>query len=137
MSSREGEETEEETQEPGADEVFCSSCGEVIKEEAEMCPECGVRQGGVDDGEATGSGELPDSRVYELQKVARKSPGVAVLLGFLLSPAGYWYVGRTGLAAVNLLTFNYLLLGLIIVPFHSYKIIKDAREELEIHGESW
>jgi predicted amidophosphoribosyltransferase len=28
----------------GADEVFCSSCGAVIKKEAEICPKCGVRQ---------------------------------------------------------------------------------------------
>lgn len=26
-----------------ADEVFCRSCGDPIKEEAEICPECGVR----------------------------------------------------------------------------------------------
>lgn len=26
------------------DEVFCSSCGAVIKKEAEICPKCGVRQ---------------------------------------------------------------------------------------------
>jgi len=26
------------------DEVFCSSCGEVIKAAAEFCPKCGVRQ---------------------------------------------------------------------------------------------
>ena len=30
----------------GADEAYCSSCGEVIKKEAEICPECGVRQSG-------------------------------------------------------------------------------------------
>jgi hypothetical protein len=29
--------------EKSADEVFCRSCGESIKEEAEICPECGVR----------------------------------------------------------------------------------------------
>ncbi|QZY00603.1 TM2 domain-containing protein [Halobaculum rubrum] len=29
---------------PGADEQFCSSCGSVIKKEAEICTECGVRQ---------------------------------------------------------------------------------------------
>ncbi|WP_353635531.1 zinc ribbon domain-containing protein (plasmid) [Halobacterium sp. NMX12-1] len=126
----------ETTPELGPDEVYCTSCGEVIKDEAEVCPECGVRQKTGDNG-GVAAGELPDSRVYELQKVARKSPGVAVALGFLLAPAGYWYVGRTGLAAVNFLTLNYLLLGIIIVPFHSYKIIKDAREELEVHGESW
>lgn len=27
----------------GADEVFCRSCGEPIKKEAEICPNCGVR----------------------------------------------------------------------------------------------
>lgn len=26
-----------------ADEIFCRSCGEPIKKEAEICPECGVR----------------------------------------------------------------------------------------------
>lgn len=28
----------------GPDETYCSSCGEAIKEDAEICPECGVRQ---------------------------------------------------------------------------------------------
>ncbi|MGM0592287.1 MAG: zinc ribbon domain-containing protein [Halobacteriota archaeon] len=32
--------------EKGADEVYCSSCGEVIKADAEICPNCGVRQHG-------------------------------------------------------------------------------------------
>jgi len=26
------------------DEAFCSSCGAIIKKEAEICPKCGVRQ---------------------------------------------------------------------------------------------
>lgn len=29
--------------EKGPDEIFCRSCGEAIKKEAEICPECGVR----------------------------------------------------------------------------------------------
>lgn len=29
--------------EKAADEVFCRSCGEAIKKEAEICPNCGVR----------------------------------------------------------------------------------------------
>lgn len=32
-----------EKEKPGPDEMYCSSCGEIIKEEAEICPECGVR----------------------------------------------------------------------------------------------
>ncbi|OQM27461.1 hypothetical protein DV38_19280 [Leptospira interrogans] len=30
----------------GMDEVFCSSCGSIIKKAAEICPKCGVRQKG-------------------------------------------------------------------------------------------
>lgn len=28
---------------PDHDEQYCSSCGEIIKQDAEICPECGVR----------------------------------------------------------------------------------------------
>jgi uncharacterized membrane protein YhaH (DUF805 family)/RNA polymerase subunit RPABC4/transcription elongation factor Spt4 len=28
----------------GQDEIFCFSCGEIIKQEAEICPKCGIRQ---------------------------------------------------------------------------------------------
>lgn len=34
----------EEEESPDVDEQFCTSCGEIIKSEAEICPECGVRQ---------------------------------------------------------------------------------------------
>jgi hypothetical protein len=29
---------------PASDECYCTSCGNVIKEETEICPNCGVRQ---------------------------------------------------------------------------------------------
>ena len=28
---------------PGAGEMYCRSCGDVVKREAEICPHCGVR----------------------------------------------------------------------------------------------
>lgn len=31
-------------QSPDSDEKYCRECGEIIKERAEICPECGVRQ---------------------------------------------------------------------------------------------
>lgn len=139
-TDEDGSSTDEDgrAREVGPDEVYCTSCGEVIKEAAEICPECGVRQKEQEDTITRETGaSIPDGRVYELQKVARKSPGVAVALGLLLTPAAYWYVDRIGLALVNFLTFNYLLLGFIVVPIHSYKIIMDAREELKRHGEGW
>lgn len=34
------------TRKKESDEVFCRSCGEAIKKEAELCPECGVRKKG-------------------------------------------------------------------------------------------
>lgn len=131
----------DEKEELEFDEVYCTSCGAAIKQNAEICPECGVRQ--IDEEPNNyeelddSSQSIPDARVYDLQKVARKSPGVAVALGLLLTPASYWYVDRTGLALINFLTFNYLLLGFIIVPIHSYMIIENAREELRRHGERW
>jgi TM2 domain-containing membrane protein YozV len=30
--------------EKAADEAFCTSCGAIIKKDAEICPKCGVRQ---------------------------------------------------------------------------------------------
>lgn len=127
--------SEDETGELGPDEVYCTSCGATIKEEAEVCPECGVRQKEEDPGQSRS--ELPDARKYELQKIARKDQTTVAIVSFLLTPAGYLMVGKTGLAIINLLTLNYLLLGIILVPIHTWKIIGNAREELQRHGESW
>jgi TM2 domain-containing membrane protein YozV len=33
-----------DAQEKAADEAFCTSCGAIIKKDAEICPKCGVRQ---------------------------------------------------------------------------------------------
>jgi len=115
----------------GADEAFCTSCGEVIKKEAEICPECGTRQ----EGSASASEyDITDHRQYELEKISNKSTGVAIALGILVSPAGYAYLGKWGLAALNFFTLNYLLLGIVIVPIHCYKIMNDAEEELHRAG---
>ena len=35
--------TTSERKQPGLDEHYCSSCGEIIKNAAELCPKCGVR----------------------------------------------------------------------------------------------
>ena len=55
------------------DEVYCSSCGKIIKKEAEICPFCGVRQRG-------------HSQVNK-----GKSKTAAVLLAVFLSPFNWLY----------------------------------------------
>jgi hypothetical protein len=133
--------------EPGPDEAFCTSCGSIIKEQAEICPDCGVRQqsggnapqrgGGAPAGGAPAGGQTSDARIRNLQKIAGKDKSTVMLVSFLLTPAGYVMVDKLALAIVNLLTFNYFFLGFIIVPFHTKSIIENARGELEAEGYSW
>lgn len=119
--------------EPAHDEVFCTSCGEIIKEQAEICPECGTRQK-PEQGSMSGEYSIPEQRRHELEKIAGKSVGVTIALGILISPLGYVMVGKWGFAAINFFTLNYLLLGPILVPIHCYKIIEDAKDELRQAG---
>jgi len=85
---------------------------------------------------ATNSSPADDTG-KQAQAIADKSLPVAILLALVLSPAAYYYVGRTKLAVINLLTLNYLLLGMVIVPIHVYKIIGDARDEGGVQTEDW
>lgn len=80
---------------------------------------------------------LPESKRYELQKIADKSKLTHALLGLLLPPLAYYMVGKTGAAILNLLTGNWFLLGFFITPFHIAKIVGDARSELEAHDVSY
>lgn len=41
---------------PGPDEVYCIECGEIIRERAEICPECGVRQPNASGDQHSGGG---------------------------------------------------------------------------------
>lgn len=84
----------------GADEQFCSSCGEVIKEEAEICPECGVSQGS-----SSTNGAGPDRTTAGL---------LAILLGGI--GVHKFYMGDTGMGILYLVfcwTFIPAIVGLI------------------------
>lgn len=59
-----------------AGEVYCSDCGEPIKERAEICPHCGVRQ------------RPPPTPDRE------KSPALAALASVVWTGAGQIYTGR-------------------------------------------
>jgi len=139
---------------PGPDEVYCMSCGAIIKERAEICPECGVRQELDDlrDGGQGGTQHQPqqqaphqhaghpggyaitEKRRRELESVAGTSTLGVVLVGFLFSPVAYLMVDRVGLALLNFFTFNFFLLGPILVPIHCAKIVGDAERELRQAG---
>jgi hypothetical protein len=90
-----------ENQVKKADEQFCSSCGEVIKQEAEICPDCGVRQAPASGGTTSG----PD----------RTTAGIlAILVGGL--GVHKFYMGDTGKGILYLLfcwTFIPAIIGFI------------------------
>ena len=65
---------------------------------------------------------------------ADRSTAATLLLSVFVSPLGYYYVGRKRLALVNLLTLNYLALGFIAVPIHTYLITLDAKQSHEGGG---
>lgn len=137
-SSEANSKDEPKKSEAAHDEVFCTSCGEVIKEKAEICPECGVRQIEPESSQSDIEGKLDDlvSGDVSLQELARKDINSVMIWSFLFTPVGYLKVGRTDLAALNFLTLNFFLLGPIVVPFHTRKMIKDARAELERQGKT-
>jgi TM2 domain-containing membrane protein YozV len=85
----------------GPDEKFCTSCGEIIKKEAEICPKCGVRQ-----------------KAAPVLTASSKSRVTAAVLAILLGGLGVhkFYMGRAGLGCVYILfswTFIPALIALI------------------------
>lgn len=65
----------------------------------------------------------------KIRNRARKNKLIAVLLAIFLPPIAYIYIGKWAWALVNLLTANFLFLGFIIVPIHTYMSINSAKEE--------
>lgn len=136
---------------PGPDEVFCYSCGEVIKEQAEICPACGVRQRAPPGGDPAPPRDPPGApggqrgarpadpgltagRQRELERQANNDRLSTFVLSLFVPPLAYLEVGKPGYAIVNFLTANYMLLGLAIVPLHTYSSINEAREQLRDEG---
>jgi hypothetical protein len=108
--------TGERTSNPG--EKFCSSCGSTIREEAEICPNCGVRQW-----------QRP-ARNPAYQKDSTTAMLLNGLMGFVACMGiGYFYAGSP-VMAIAFLLFGWLLtilfwltiwffgLGLIFIPIY-------------------
>ena len=104
---------------PGHDEMYCSSCGSVIKKLAELCVHCGVRV----------SGQAAQTSPVEYSE---KSRIVAGILGILLGGLGIHrvYLGSVGIGIVQIIvsviTFGLgsiwgLIEGIIIIAGASWK----------------
>lgn len=85
--------------EKGPDEVYCQSCGKPIKKEAEICPECGVRQNETDK-----SGRV------------EKNPGLAAVGSALITGVGQIYNGQImkGIGLMLLQAINVALMFVVI-----------------------
>jgi TM2 domain-containing membrane protein YozV len=113
---------EESVTELKHDEKFCSSCGKPIKKEAEICPNCGVRQ-------KTSPQNL-------------KSPGLAAILSVLITGLGQIYNGQIGkgiglivLQCINVVLI-FALIGLLTFPitwvygvYDAYKTAESINQE--------
>lgn len=82
--------------------VFCRSCGKTIRNDAEICPYCGVRQ-------------------IETQK---KNPGLAAIASFFFSGLGQIYNGEIGKGFLLIIVqiINVLLM-FVVIGFITYPIV--------------
>ena len=96
----------------GAEKVYCFSCGEVIKAEAEICPHCGVRQ----------KINPSDQMKTTIQPV--KNPGIAAIASFFFAGLGQIYNGEIGkgIFLIIVQTIN-LCLMFVVIGFLTYPIV--------------
>lgn len=82
-----------ETPKPDVDEMYCSSCGSIIKRQAEFCMNCGVRVSPQESAEGTGVVKSDKSRL------------AAGLLGILLGWIGVhrFYLGNIGIGIIQII----------------------------------
>lgn len=72
------------------DEKFCGSCGEVIKQAAEICPKCGVRQT-QSPSVTRQSGSIPRGTLPRLSPISAYGTFFAASVSTGLSQAGFSY----------------------------------------------
>lgn len=100
-----------------AGEKYCSDCGQVISEKAEICPKCGVRQTAVPSAFGT---TAPNG----------KNKLTAALLAFFLGAFGAhkFYLGQIGFGILYLLFFWTLIPS--IIAFIEFIILLTMSDEV-------
>ena len=79
----------------GVDEMYCSSCGSIIKRRAEICVKCGVRVSGQ---------PFPSTAATVITAFSPKSRLTAGLLGIFLGAIGVhrFYLGNVGVGIAQI-----------------------------------
>lgn len=101
--------------EKAEDEAYCTTCGEIVKRKAEICPECGTRRKPAPTETDATSGESQSTS-------PEKDPGVAAILSFFYSGLGQIYNGEIakgiGFMVVQFLNIllMFVLIGLLTYP---------------------
>jgi len=96
--------------EKGRYEVFCRSCGSIIKKEAEICPKCGVRQ-----------------RSADIFSNTSKKWITVLLLSIFVGTFGVhrFYVGKIGTGVLMLLTLGgcgiWTVIDIILIATGAFK----------------
>lgn len=96
--------------------AYCRACGEEIHLEAEICPECGVRQ-------------RPQPQ--------QKNPGIAAIASFFVPGLGQIYNGQIGFGIVmGIVTFGLVIriVGIVLaIPIWIYLVYHAYRKAEEIN----
>lgn len=109
----------------GPGEAFCQSCGEIVDEDAAICPECGVRQPGGEARSARGSaGEVASKTDEEVdaELAALASlfvPGAGALLSGQTTRATGWFAALLGVLFLDLVIFvvSFVLTAIVVGIF--------------------
>ncbi|WP_435115203.1 DUF5683 domain-containing protein [Halolamina sp. C58] len=99
---------------PGEGEVYCRDCGAIIREKAEICPECGVRQ------------QSPGSSMDELIETLTNGENafVAAVYSAILPGLGQFYNREPAKgAAIVVASFVAMLSVLALVGFVLYPAV--------------
>lgn len=77
------------------------------------------------------SGQLNEYQKHKYQKIASRGKNTTTLVALVYPPAAYYLVGKTGIAALCFFTAHFGLLAHIVAPFHTRRIIKKSRKQVD------